>query len=86
VTLLVALTVLFVSLKASDGVSAVGFGLLLGGGVANTLDRLAATPHEVTDFISVGSFPVFNLADASVTIGFVVLIVAALRGERLLRR
>jgi lipoprotein signal peptidase len=40
----------------------------------------------VTDFVALGSFPVFNLADASITIGFVLLLVAALRGERLLAR
>jgi hypothetical protein len=38
--------------------------------VANVLDRLAATPHEVTDFIALGSFPVFNAADVSITAGF----------------
>ena len=38
----------------------------------------------MTDFIALGSFPVFNLADVSITVGFVILIVAALRGEKLL--
>jgi signal peptidase II len=61
-----------------------GFGLLLGGGLANVIDRLAANPHQVTDFIALGNFPVFNLADVSITVGFVILIVAALRGEKLL--
>ena len=38
----------------------------LGGGrVGNLVDRL--TQGHVTDFISVGNFPVFNLADASIS-------------------
>jgi lipoprotein signal peptidase len=40
----------------------------------------------VTDFISVGWFPIFNLADASVTVGFIVLMVAMLRGSSLVQR
>ncbi len=85
-TLLVALVVVVVGLHAARGAPTVGFGLLLGGGVANVIDRLAAAPHEVTDFIAVGSFPVFNLADVAITCGFVVLLLAALRGDRLLAR
>ena len=86
VTLVVVVLVVVVGLQAAPGLAEVGFGLLLGGGVANVLDRLAATPHQVTDFVALGSFPVFNFADASITIGFVLLLVAALRGERLLAR
>ncbi len=84
VTLVVALVVLVVALQARPGVASLGFGLLIGGGVANVVDRLTATPHEVTDFVAVGRFPVFNLADASLSIGFVILVVAAARGVRLL--
>lgn len=83
-TLVVAVAVVAVGLRARRGAPTVGFGLLLGGGVANVLDRLVSSPHRVTDFVSVGSFPVFNLADASITVGFAVLVVVALRGGRLL--
>jgi signal peptidase II len=86
VTLLIAIVVVAVGLNANVGAPATGFGLLIGGGVANVIDRLAANPHEVTDFIAVSTFPVFNVADVAITAGFVVLIVAALRGERLLGR
>ncbi|MDE3065592.1 MAG: signal peptidase II, partial [Acidobacteriota bacterium] len=84
-TVVVALAVVVVGLRARPGAPAAGFGLLIGGGVANVIDRLAATPHRVTDFVALGSFPVFNLADAAITAGFVVLVVAALRGEALTR-
>jgi signal peptidase II len=83
-TVIVALVVVVVGLRARRGLPTIGFGLLLGGGVANIVDRLSATPHQVTDFIALGSFPVFNLADVSITAGFITLLVAALTGERLL--
>ena len=46
-------------------------GLMMGGAVGNLVDRL----HQgwVTDFIDIGPWPVFNLADASIVSGLVVL-------------
>lgn len=84
-TLVVALAVVVVGLRARRGAPTVGFGLLIGGGVANAVDRLVSSPHRVTDFVSVGSFPVFNLADAAITAGFVVLVAVAAGGGRLTR-
>lgn len=47
-------------------------GLQLGGAIGNLIDRLQ---HGfVTDFISVGKFPVFNVADASITLGVLILL------------
>lgn len=43
----------------------------LGGAAGNLIDRL--TVGHVTDFLSVGTFPVFNVADASITVGAAVL-------------
>jgi signal peptidase II len=37
---------------------------------------------KVTDFISVGKFPVFNVADSSITIGVVVLLLGVWIKER----
>jgi lipoprotein signal peptidase len=54
--------------------------------VANEVNRLVVVPHQVTDFISVGWFPVFNVADAAVTLGFCALIVAMLRGSTLVEK
>jgi len=86
VSVAVALGVVLVGLNAKKGLPALGFGLLLGGGLGNVIDRLASSPHRVTDFIAVSSFPVFNLADTSITVGFVLLMVASLRGDKLLAR
>jgi len=86
VTVVIALGVVVVGINAQKGLPTAGFGLLIGGGLANAIDRLAASPHRVTDFIAVSSFPVFNVADAAITIGFILLLVAAIRREKLLVR
>ncbi len=54
--------------------------LQLGGAVGNLIDRL--TIGHVTDFISVGTFPVFNIADSAITIGVAVLIIGVWVQER----
>ncbi|HEX7974887.1 MAG TPA: signal peptidase II [Anaerolineales bacterium] len=48
-------------------------GMQLGGAVGNLIDRL--TIGSVTDFISVGRFAVFNVADASISVGVAVLVI-----------
>jgi signal peptidase II len=52
----------------------------LGGAIGNLIDRL--TIGHVTDFISVGTFPVFNIADASISVGCVVLLLGVWWQER----
>lgn len=47
--------------------------LQLGGALGNLVDRLLV--GQVTDFISVGSFAVFNVADSCITVGVIVLLV-----------
>lgn len=54
--------------------------LQLGGALGNLVDRLSRGP--VTDFISVGTFPVFNVADASISTGVALLILALWLEER----
>lgn len=48
--------------------------------MGNLIDRL--TIGFVTDFISVGNFPVFNVADSSVSVGVAVLIIGMWLMER----
>ena len=45
----------------------------LGGAVGNMIDRLT-NDGQVTDFVSVGNFAIFNVADASISVGVVVLL------------
>ncbi len=53
--------------------------LYLAGGIGNLIDRIRQ--GYVTDFVSLGNFPVFNVADASISLGVVVLLVAMLKKE-----
>lgn len=48
-------------------------GMQMGGALGNVIDRLTNN-GRVTDFISVGNFAVFNVADASITTGVIVLL------------
>jgi signal peptidase II len=63
-------------------------GMQLGGALGNVVDRLTRgdlktfTTGPVTDFISVGNFAVFNVADASISVGVVVLLLGAWFKER----
>lgn len=60
---------------------ALGFALIGGGALGNLIDRLFRAPSfflgHVVDFISVGSFAVFNLADSAITCGVVAVIIAS---------
>lgn len=55
-------------------------GLQLGGAIGNLTDRVLH--GTVIDFISIGSFPVFNLADSSISVGVAILIVTMWIDER----
>jgi len=59
---------------------AVASGLVVGGAAGNLLDR--AGDGTVTDFIAVGRWPSFNLADASITVGALMLIGFSLIDQR----
>ena len=54
--------------------------LVIGGGIANLIDRL--TVGCVRDFISVGFWPSFNLADAAITFGVLLILFEVLRGYK----
>jgi signal peptidase II len=47
-------------------------GLLLGGAAGNLIDRIRL--GSVTDFIQLPHWPAFNLADACITVGVLVLV------------
>lgn len=51
----------------------IAMGMQLGGAVGNLIDRVTNNGY-VTDFISVGNFAVFNIADASISVGVAVLL------------
>ncbi len=55
----------------------VAVGLLAGGALGNLADRIRA--DAVTDYVDVGSWPPFNLADAAITCGVLLLVFLYLR-------
>ena len=63
----------------------VALSMQMGGAIGNLLDRLTQN-GRVTDFISIGTFPVFNIADASISVGTAVLLLGVFLQERALRR
>jgi len=53
--------------------------LIVAGAISNLIDRVFL--GYVTDMISVGSFPVFNIADSSITIGAALLVYLLVKDE-----
>lgn len=61
-----------------------GLGVILGGALGNLIDRFFREPGpmrgHVVDFVSVGWWPVFNVADPAVVGGAILLVVLSLLG------
>ena len=55
-------------------------GLQLGGALGNLVDRIRL--GAVTDFIDVGPWPIFNVADASIVVGILLLLFLLLSPSR----
>ncbi|WP_186003916.1 signal peptidase II [Parageobacillus genomosp. 1] len=77
VIVVIGLIVYIQRLPRGERLFGVALGLMLGGAIGNFIDRLFR--KEVVDFIHayIGtySFPVFNVADSSLTIGVVLLFI-----------
>ena len=67
-----AIVLYYVYPPMDHGLIRVALGMQLGGAMGNLLDRVRV--GEVTDFIDVGRFPTFNLADASITVSIVAVL------------
>ena len=63
---------------------AIGLGMILGGAMGNLVDRFFRSPGplrgHVVDFLSIGWWPVFNVADPSVVGGALLLVALSLFG------
>ncbi|MGI8684346.1 MAG: signal peptidase II [Acidimicrobiales bacterium] len=82
----VVMVVALVSISRSAGTSmpaVVALGLVLGGAVGNLTDRLFRDHGgSVVDFIDLQWWPVFNVADAAITCGAVLLVLATSLADR----
>jgi signal peptidase II len=71
---------------AARPVVAVSLGMVLGGAFGNVADRLfrgsgGFLQGAVVDFVDVGFWPVFNLADSAITCGCILLLWAGWRPD-----
>jgi signal peptidase II len=80
VSLIVAVALLFLLLypRRRSAFLRVGLATVLAGAIGNLIDRLAT--GYVLDFFEIRGFPVFNLADACVTVGAGLIIIHVLFG------
>ncbi|MBN2047742.1 MAG: signal peptidase II [Anaerolineaceae bacterium] len=78
-TVVVLILVFFSRIPDEDWLLRVALGFEMGGAVGNLIDRLIQ--GHVTDFISVGNFAVFNIADASINVGVGVMILSVIIDE-----
>ena len=67
-----AIVLYYVYPPMDHGLIRIALGMQLGGAIGNLLDRLRF--GEVTDFIDVGNFPTFNVADACISTSIVIVI------------
>ena len=67
--------------EKSDWTLRLAMSMQLAGAVGNLIDRLTQN-GRVTDFISVGRFPVFNVADSSISVGTAILLLGIYLQER----
>jgi signal peptidase II len=85
VVAIVIVAVLLISLRRPGStVAAVAVGLVVGGAAGNIVDRVFRSGDgflggEVVDFIDAQWWPVFNVADAAVVIGGILLLLSTVR-------
>jgi signal peptidase II len=90
VAIVVAVILVRTVRRTRDTLMIVGLSLVLGGALGNLMDRLFRTPGflrgAVVDFVHVGDFPTFNVADSAITIGAILIVIWAIRADLRERR
>jgi signal peptidase II len=66
------LTWIYRSIDNPPWVLRIAFGMQFGGAIGNIIDRIRL--GHVTDFLDVGPWPIFNIADSSIVIGIGLMI------------
>ena len=69
--------------RTRDTLLLVALSLVLGGAIGNLLDRVFRSPGflrgAVIDFVHIGQWPTFNVADSAITIGAILVVVWSVR-------
>jgi signal peptidase II len=84
-TVVVSLVIVATAARHERVLTSVALGLVLGGALGNLTDRLLRGPGlrgHVVDFIDVGPWPVFNLADSAIVVGAILLAWTGMRARR----
>jgi signal peptidase II len=69
----IIITVLLFRLRKEQFWMRIALASILGGAIGNLIDRFVF--GEVIDFIQIGSWPIFNIADVALTFGMTVLLI-----------
>lgn len=81
VAMVVVVVLLLGIQRGSSRVASLAVGAIVGGAVGNLIDRLFRHPGwlrgGVVDFVDLQWFPIFNVADAGITVGGAVLLISA---------
>jgi signal peptidase II len=88
---LIALAVIAICIRMARRLGSLGWavamGLVLGGSLGNVTDRIFRAPSpfhgHVVDFLQVPHWPVFNVADSSISVAAVLFVVLSIRGIHL---
>lgn len=88
--LVIVAGMLWLARSTTSRLGLVALGLVIGGAVGNLIDRAARSERGfmgggVVDFVDLQWWPVFNVADAAVVIGVIMLVVLTLIGDRSVR-
>lgn len=82
---LVVALILVTAFRHRSAATAAAVGLVLGGALGNLTDRLLRGPRfggRVVDFIDFHVWPVFNLADAAIVVGAILIAASSFREDR----
>ena len=78
---IIAIIWFYNEIEPNDWFLRLALAMQMGGAIGNLIDRLLFD-GVVTDWVSVGNFAVFNVADASITVGTVVMLIGVWIMER----
>jgi signal peptidase II len=84
VVVLIGILIYYWWLPAGDWPARLGLALVFGGALANAYDRLVK--GSVIDFIQLPHWPIFNIADSSISVGVVILVLGGLLRSGRVRR
>ncbi|WP_312870826.1 signal peptidase II [Gordonia asplenii] len=84
IALVVVAVIIRFSSRLRSGWWMLGLGLVLGGALGNLIDRIFRSPGPlrgyVVDFVAIGWWPVFNVADSAVVCGAILLVLLTIVG------